>query len=103
MNTFLHIFGRILVSRRSAGLLLLGILIALRISDPAPVEELRLRAFDLFQSIQPRSDEFRPVVIVDIDEASLKTYGQWPWPRTLIGDLVTRLNELHTAAIAFDA
>ena len=43
------------------------------------------------------------MVIVDIDEASLNTYGQWPWPRTLISDLVTRLNELQTVAIAFDA
>ena len=103
MNAFLHLLGRLLASRRSAGLLLLALLIAIRMSDPAPLEELRLRCFDLFQSIQPRSDGFRPVVIVDIDEASLNTYGQWPWPRTLIGDLVTRLKELHVVAIAFDA
>ena len=103
MNASLRLLGQAFTSRRSAGLLLLGLLIAVRISDPSPLEELRLRCFDLFQSIQPRSDGFRPVVIVDIDEASLNTYGQWPWPRTLISDLVTRLNELQTVAIAFDA
>ena len=35
-----------------------------------------------------------PVVIVDIDEASLKAIGQWPWPRTTVADLVTRITQL---------
>ena len=94
--------ARALASRRSLGLLILAVLIIVRISDPPPVEELRLRTFDLFQVVQPRSGEFRPVVIVDIDEASLSAYGQWPWPRTLVADLVTQLFELQSAAIAFD-
>jgi len=44
----------------------------------------------------------RPVVIVDLDEASLKDIGQWPWPRTIVADLVTQLTQLGVAAIAFD-
>ncbi len=43
-----------------------------------------------------------PAVILDIDEQSLSSFGQWPWPRTLIADLVTRLTKLGAAAIAFD-
>ena len=31
------------------------------------------------------------VVLIDIDEASLAQLGAWPWPRTLLADLVTRL------------
>ena len=42
------------------------------------------------------------MVIVDIDEDSLSTYGQWPWPRTLLADLLTRLYEWQVAAVAFD-
>jgi len=102
VNRRLGLLTGFLASRRSAGLLLLGLLIASRVSDPAVMQEIRLRCFDLFQSLQPRSDEFRPVVIVDIDEASLKTYGQWPWPRTLVADLIARLTELHSKAVAFD-
>jgi CHASE2 domain-containing sensor protein len=41
-------------------------------------------------------------VIIDIDEDSLSSYGQWPWPRTRIAELVTRLTELGALAIAFD-
>jgi adenylate cyclase len=47
------------------------------------VEALRQKAFDVYQMIQPRVAPAEPVVIVDIDDASLKALGQWPWPRTL--------------------
>src|SRR5262249_26164992 len=44
----------------------------------------------------------RPIVIVDIDEESLATYGQWPWPRTVLADLIRRLYALDMVAVAFD-
>jgi adenylate cyclase len=50
----------------------------------------------------PRQQTARPVAIVDIDEASLKDIGQWPWPRTTIADLVTRITQLGAVAIGFD-
>ena len=88
-----------------ARLIALGLLIALaglRIADPPPLEELRVRTFDIFQVIHPRVSTERPVVIVDIDEKSLKTVGQWPWPRTRVADLVTRLTQMGALVIAFD-
>ncbi|MDQ4061668.1 MAG: adenylate/guanylate cyclase domain-containing protein [Pseudomonadota bacterium] len=87
---------------RALCLMLLFVLVLLRVWDPVPVEELRLRTFDFYQMIQPRTSAHRPVVIVDIDEESLKAYGQWPWPRTLVADLVTRLGKLGSVAVAFD-
>jgi len=93
---------RALVSRRSVGLCLMAVLVLVRIWDPLPLEEVRLRSFDLYQNIKPRSSSVGPVVIVDIDEASIGAYGQWPWPRTLIADLLTRLYEMQSVAIAFD-
>src|ERR1700704_1438133 len=81
--------------------LLIG-LAALRIADPAPIEELRVRTFDTFQRIDPRVKKARPVTIVDIDEKSLAKLGQWPWPRTRIADLITNLTKLGAVVIAFD-
>jgi adenylate cyclase len=75
---------------RAVCILLLFALVPLRIADPLPTEELRLRTFDLFQVMRPREQKTRPVVIVDIDEASLREIGQWPWPRTVVADLITR-------------
>ncbi len=87
---------------RGLALVLLAALAALRIADPAPIQELRVRVFDLFQVLRPREATQRPVVIVDIDEKSLKAVGQWPWPRTRIADLVTRLTQMGALVIAFD-
>ena len=89
-----------------ARLLCLALLIgfaALRIADPVPVEEIRVRTFDAFQRIDPRKKTARPVTIVDIDDKSLEKLGQWPWPRTRIADLVTELTRLGAVVIAFDA
>ena len=87
---------------RAVCLLLLFALIPLRLADPRPLEELRLRTFDLFQLLRPRVQEGYPVVIVDIDEESLKTIGQWPWPRTIVADLINRITQAGPAAIGFD-
>src|SRR3954466_3660610 len=81
--------------------LLIG-LAMLRIADPAPVQELRLRTFDVFNRIDPRIKTARPVRIVNIDDKSLAKYGQWPWPRTRIADLVSALTKMGARVIAFD-
>jgi adenylate cyclase len=100
--TWLSRLARGLKSARMLCLALLTALLFLRIANPAPLQELRLRVFDTFQLIRPRIATQRPVVIVDIDEKSLRTLGQWPWPRTRVADLITRLTKLGALAIAFD-
>src|SRR5438552_16714347 len=88
---------------RSICVLLLFALVALRIWDPLPLEELRLRTFDTYQKVAPRPlMPSSPAIVLDIDEQSLSAFGQWPWPRTLVADLVARLTKLGAAAIAFD-
>jgi adenylate cyclase len=87
---------------RAVCIVLLFALVPLRVADPRPLEELRLRTFDLFQVLRPRAQTARPVAIVDIDEDSLKAIGQWPWPRTVVADMVTRITQLGAAAIGFD-
>jgi len=80
----------------------LSAIVFLRVIDPAPLLQLRERTFDVYQRIQPRAYDDFPVRVIDIDEASLGTHGQWPWPRTLLAQLVKRLSELGAAVIAFD-
>jgi adenylate cyclase len=87
---------------RAICLLLLLALVPLRILDPPPLEEIRLRTFDFYQTLRPRQTTARPVTIIDIDESSLREIGQWPWPRTIVADLVTRLTQLGAVAIGFD-
>nr|WP_295787171.1 adenylate/guanylate cyclase domain-containing protein [Rhodoferax sp.] len=76
--------------------------LAISLADPITIQNLRLAQFDQFQRWHPRPYSPVPVRIVDIDEASLEAYGQWPWPRSRIAELVERLNAAGVAAIAFD-
>ncbi len=91
-----------LLSRHGVPLLLLVLSIALRIWNPAPVQDIQNRVFDNFQRMRPRAYENVPVRVIDIDDASLSRLGQWPWPRTLVSRLVERLAALGTSTIAFD-
>src|ERR1700693_5437784 len=70
--------------------------------EPAALVQFRWRVFDLCVRWKLRVYVPTPVRIVDIDDDSLEQFGQWPWPRTLLAKLVTRLNELGVATIAFD-
>lgn len=89
-----------------ARLVCLGLLVVfagLRLWDPPPVQELRLRTFDMFQLIDPRDKKgVRPVTIVDIDDRSLARFGQWPWSRTRIADMIVNLTNKGAVAIGFD-
>lgn len=73
----------------------------LRTESPRLVTELQERTFDTYQRLQPRTYADFPVRIVDIDEASITAYGQWPWPRTRLASIVNRLNELGAAVTTF--
>ncbi len=95
-------FARTFGFARLMGLAILVGFAVLRVWDPQPIEELRIRVFDGFQRIAPRVKTQRPVTIVDIDEKSLAKFGQWPWPRTRIADMIVNLTNLGALAIGFD-
>ena len=75
---------------RISALSVLALLALLRAFDPAILEEVRLRGFDLEQRLHPRVLEPAEVRVrvVAIDEKCLQQFGQWPWPRTLVARLV---------------
>ncbi|WP_445504537.1 CHASE2 domain-containing protein [Microvirga sp. G4-2] len=87
---------------RIVALLLLVELIALRVWDPGPIEALRHKSFDVYQLIFPRVASQVLVSIVDIDEQSLRALGQWPWPRTVMADMVLKIVERGGTVIGFD-
>ena len=92
------IFGK----GRLQGAICLLALLALRQWDPWPIEAARHWIFDSYQRVEPRSAETLLVPIVDIDERSLAEYGQWPWPRSLLGTLVDRLTQAGAVVVGFD-
>jgi adenylate cyclase len=82
---------KILVSPWTA-LLTLALVLCIRIADPTFVESVRLRYFDTL--ITNKAPTVNNIYTVNIDEAALDKYGQWPLPRAeyakIIKDLYAR-------------
>ncbi len=90
-------------SGRLTTFLLLILLWSVQVEDPVVLQLVRARIFDFYQQTKPRVlAEESPVVIIDIDEKSLTELGQFPWPRTILADLVRKLGDAGTGVVGFD-
>jgi adenylate cyclase len=88
---------------RAIALGVLALMVLLQGLEAIPFQEqARAFVFDRFQRIVPRSRPSSPVLIVDIDEASLERFGQWPWPRSLLAQLIAAIHDRQPAAIGLD-
>ena len=65
-------------------------------------DRLRNETFDLYQRLSPRQVERLPARLIEIDEASLRQFGPWPWPRTLLAQLAQSTFDAGAEALAFD-
>ncbi|WP_052699262.1 CHASE2 domain-containing protein [Hyphomicrobium sp. 99] len=77
--------------------------VLLRQANPDFVARLRLLGFDMLQQTLPRvPNPDYPVRIIDIDEPSIETFGNWPWRRDLLAKLVDKLLAAGVRVVAFD-
>lgn len=81
-------------------LLTLAIVLGIRFADPSFVESVRLRYFDELITNQPAKTV--PVHTVNIDEASLDKYGQWPFPRDLYAEIIRDLYKRDAGLVVFN-
>lgn len=97
-------FTRVMVGRgRPLGAVVLVFMLLISFApDLRVLTQLRLASFDGYQAIAPRMRASAPAVIVAIDEKSLNELGQWPWPRTLMAELIEAIGETGPAAIGVD-
>jgi serine phosphatase RsbU (regulator of sigma subunit) len=58
--------------------------------------------FDGYQKLMPRGRATAPAMIVAIDERALDARGQWPWPRSVVAQLVDAINAAQPAAVGID-
>jgi CHASE2 domain-containing sensor protein/serine phosphatase RsbU (regulator of sigma subunit) len=78
-------------------LALFHVILGERLWNPA-----RNLVFDRYQRWLPRQVSRFPVVIVDIDERSLASFGRWPWPRTRLAQLVESTHRLGALSVGLD-
>ncbi len=79
------------------------LIVALYIGTPRFLTQSTELLFDTYQRLSPR--EYKPdmgVRVVDIDEESVRRYGQWPWPRTTMARFNQNLTDVGAAVIAYD-
>ncbi len=62
------------------------------LKDPQIKEVLRLKGFDLLLQSEPKEIS-KDIHIVSIDEKAIEKYGQWPWKRDVLADVVNQLRE----------
>jgi adenylate cyclase len=74
----------------------------LAIYRPGFLPRLDDAVYDAVMRSAPTTPPGKHVVIVDIDERSLSSIGQWPWRRDVVGQLIARLREMGASTVALD-
>jgi adenylate cyclase len=90
---------KILLSPWTA-LLTLALVLGIRIADPSFVESVRLRYFDTL--IVNKDPTFNNIYTVNIDEATLDKYGQWPLPRVNYAEIIEDLYHRNAGLVVLN-
>ena len=70
------------------------------LQQPAFKEVLKLKVFDSYLANDPFATEpSKDITIITIDEAAIEKYGQWPWPRDILAQLIVDLRQAETGII----
>ena len=79
--------------------ILLGLVVLL--STVPIVEDFQLRVADSYFRIAPPQPS-SPVLLVLVDDQSLREYGRWPWSRSTVARLVRQLDRAGAQVIGLD-
>jgi adenylate cyclase len=90
---------KILLSPWTA-LITLALIVGIRVADPTFLESVRLRYFDTL--ITAKAPTENNIYTVNIDEASLDKYGQWPLPRTEYAKIIRILYERNAGLVVLN-
>ena len=81
-------------------LITLLLIVGLRAADPTFVESVRLRYFDTL--VTGKASEVIGVSVVNIDEASLEKYGQFPFARNVYAGIIRDLYSRNAGLVVFN-
>ncbi len=84
------------------GILQTILLCTFHIIQPSFFSLVGLKLYDSMHRNLPDGKKSKSPIIIDIDEKSLAQFGQWPWPRYRIAQIMDRLNELGADVISLD-
>ena len=87
-----------LLTHWTTAFITLFILTYIGLQDPWVKEVLRLKSFDYLLANEEKSKS-QDITIITIDEEAIEKYGQWPWPRDKLADLIVNLRQAETGII----
>jgi CHASE2 domain-containing sensor protein len=68
------------------------------LKDPLVKEILRLKSFDLLIQ-QEKKEVSKEIGVITLDEKAIEKYGQWPWKRDVLANLIVKLREAEVGVI----
>ncbi len=110
MQSFRRQFSRLLRREKGgehslivfSGIGLTCLVAFLYLFQPQLLSSLDLKVYDTLLKARSERTVSENIVIVAIDEKSLAQYGQWPWPRYRIAQLIEALRELGVLSVGID-
>ena len=76
----------------------LFVLTFIGVKDPQIKEVLRLKSFDFL--LQSETKEIsKDIAVIAIDEKAIEKYGQWPWKRDVLANVIIELREKGAGVI----
>ncbi|GHT01724.1 guanylate cyclase [Synergistales bacterium] len=101
-----HIIGDVTRASRFqivlVGLSATVLMTVLYVIAPPILTRLDLKVYDMLLPLRASTAPSPVPVIIDIDEKTMEEYGQFPWPRYLVADLVRMLTRYQVASVGFD-
>ncbi len=86
----------------AAGTLVTVLVCGLLLLRPLTLERILSATYDLQFSLLSQPAPSQVPVIVDVDDRSLEQFGQWPWPRHRVAELLSALATAGIAAVGVD-
>ena len=84
------------------GIALSSLCVCLYVLHPPIVQSASFLLSDSFARMAASAPKSQRVLLVDLDEDSLRLHGQWPWPRWMLADLANALLDAGASVLAFD-
>ncbi len=85
-----------------SGLCITFLVAVLYVYKPVFLNLLELKLYDAAFEKSYSPVQTNSVAIVDIDDSSLETFGQWPWPRYRVALLLQKINMAGALAVGLD-
>ena len=103
MSKFSNLFAQVVGRRHPWLAATIGAAVLVSVATVMPAYEMvRERALDAVLAPAPTCDAAKRIVVVDIDRESLARFGPWPWTRSTLADVVSRVAQRGPAVIAID-